>query len=479
MRRLRGGRSTRARPSLTLKRRAGSSQGSRLPRTSVGPGALLPVPPPSIAMSAEDAAAGDASAAAAAQHFEDVEHASKATEELEVGDDEEDEDSGEENAYSSDDESEGGDLEWNIGFVEPLPSDPAERRDAIASMRRQHFPCKVGGKPAWLDPVDVPTAKQLKCLYTREPLDFLMQIYAPVDDEPTAFHRSVFLFVSPHGGDLHRPGAVRAFRSQLPRDNAFYPDEPARVGGPLQELSDAQQARYDARHDRWADRPTDVGALVRAPKTFPERELVVEPETFDDDDAAESASDEDGNKNGSGDGDGDAPLAARVPRAVSDETRKPRDAKTVPAELLGKGSDVSARELRELEKMQDKDQVQLSRFHLRLRRSDPTQVIRYCFEAGADALWPSVTRAPPRDEKTVPPCPRCFAPRAFEFQVLPQIINHLDVDSELASAVDFGTMAVYTCSKSCAPPQTESAAGEDASAAYAEEIVLVHPPLNA
>ena len=230
-------------------------------------------------MSAEEAAAGDVSAAAAAQHFEDVEHASKSTGELVVGDEEEDEDSGEENAYSSDDESEGGDLEWNIGFVEPLPSDPAERRDAVASMRRHHFPCKVGGKPAWLDPVDVPTATQLKCLYTREPLDFLMQIYAPVDDQPSAFHRSIFVFVSPHGGDLHRPGAVRAFRSQLPRDNAFYPDEPARVGGPVQELSDAQQARYDARNDRAHRRP-DVGRRARA-EGVPGRELAAEPEADD------------------------------------------------------------------------------------------------------------------------------------------------------------------------------------------------------
>ena len=190
----------------------------------------------------------------------------------------------------------------------------------------------------------------------------------------------------------------------------------------------------------------------------------------------------DGDGEGDGDGDGDAsPETKRVPKDVPVRDARKGDAKgkAVPAELLGKGSDVSARELRELEKMQDKDQVQLSRFHLRLRRSDPTQVIRYCFEEGAEPLWPSVTRAPPRDDTTVPPCKRCSAPRAFEFQVLPQIINHLNVDSELASAVDFGTMAVYTCSKSCAPPPGESQAGEDVSVAYAEEIVLVHPPLNA
>ena len=45
-------------------------------------------------------------------------------------------------------------------------------------------------------------------------------------------------------------GAVRVFRSQLPRDNAFYPDEPAERGGLLQELSDEQQTAYDARGDR-------------------------------------------------------------------------------------------------------------------------------------------------------------------------------------------------------------------------------------
>lgn len=352
-------------------------------------------------------------------------------------------------AVSDDDESEAGDLEWNIGFVEEAPA---------SELVRQFFPCKLGGRPAWLHPVDVPTAKQLKCLYTREPLDFLLQLYAPVDDEPTAFHRALYVFISPHGGDLHRPGAVRVFRSQLPRENPFYPDEPAEPGGPLQELTDEQQAAYDARDDRWADRPTDVGSVVRRPKMFPEFELAVEPETFDDDD-------EDGR--GSGEGAGSS---GKGKLATADEN-------AVPEELRGKGADVSERELRELERMQDKDQVQLSQFHLRLRRGDPTQVVRYCFDEGAKPLWPSVTHAPVADEKTVPPCPRCGAARRFEFQVLPQIINHLEVDSELASAVDFGAIAVYTCSESCAPPA--EAKEEGVSAAYAEEIVLVHPPLNA
>lgn len=70
-----------------------------------------------------------------------------------------------------------------------------------------------------------------------------------MDKEPTAFHRTLFLFVSPQvnaaprglcaaltlprqGNQLQQPGAVRAFRSQLPRANQFYAFEPA--GAPPQ-----------------------------------------------------------------------------------------------------------------------------------------------------------------------------------------------------------------------------------------------------
>ena len=105
---------------------------------------------------------------------------------------------------------------------------------------------------------------------------------------------------------------------------------------------------------------------------------------------------------------------------------------------------MSAAELLDLERsIQDKDQVQLSKFHLRLKRSgDPAHAIRYRFDDGAKPLWPSVTHAPEVSKRTVPDCPRCGSPRRFEFQVLPQIFYHLGVDSELHSA-DFGSVAVH------------------------------------
>jgi hypothetical protein len=49
------------------------------------------------------------------------------------------------------------------------------------------------------------------------------QVYSPLDDEPCAFHRSLFVFASQRGDKLAAAGAVRALRCQLPRDNPYYP----------------------------------------------------------------------------------------------------------------------------------------------------------------------------------------------------------------------------------------------------------------
>lgn len=82
----------------------------------------------------------------------------------------------------------------------------------------------------------------------------------------------------------------------------------------------------------------------------------------------------------------------------------------------------------------------------------------------------------------VPPCQRCGAPRAFEFQVMPQLLNFVnpEADSELRERtaallgspdagidLDFGTIAVYTCTASCA-----DASG---SQPYVPEVAWVQP----
>ena len=72
--------------------------------------------------------------------------------------------------------------EWLLGFVEP----PRKRGDLL----RHRFPSKVGGRPAWLDPLHLPTEEQLTCRVTGKPLDFLLQVPAAPPLPPAACCRS-------------------------------------------------------------------------------------------------------------------------------------------------------------------------------------------------------------------------------------------------------------------------------------------------
>jgi len=48
----------------------------------------------------------------------------------------------------------------------------------------------------------------------------------------------------------------------------------------------------------------------------------------------------------------------------------------------------------------------------------------------------------------VPPCAHCGSPRGFEFQIMPQLIAQLG-SCPAAAALDFGALAIYTCTASC------------------------------
>lgn len=85
-------------------------------------------------------------------------------------------------------------------------------------------------------------------------------------------------------------------------------------------------------------------------------------------------------------------------------------------------------------------------------RPHPGQVLRYAL--GGSPLW---FCAEGRWGSDVPAC-ACGAPRVFEFQVMPQLISLLETDR-----LDFGIVAVYTCSEHCPL----------ATGGYAEEAVCL------
>uniref|UniRef100_A0A8C5KTN5 Programmed cell death 2 n=1 Tax=Jaculus jaculus TaxID=51337 RepID=A0A8C5KTN5_JACJA len=72
-----------------------------------------------------------------------------------------------------------------LGFAEVAPA---------WRLRSEHFPSKVGGRPAWLGGAGLPGPEALGCARCGRPLAFLLQVYAPLPERPDAFHRGLFLF---------------------------------------------------------------------------------------------------------------------------------------------------------------------------------------------------------------------------------------------------------------------------------------------
>ncbi|KAI3657522.1 hypothetical protein MP638_001215 [Amoeboaphelidium occidentale] len=49
----------------------------------------------------------------------------------------------------------------------------------------------------------------------------------------------------------------------------------------------------------------------------------------------------------------------------------------------------------------------------------------------------------------VPNCELCGSQRTLEMQIMPQMLNYLDIDHVNPNAIDFGTLLIYSCDKNC------------------------------
>jgi len=109
--------------------------------------------------------------------------------------------------------------EVELGFVETI---------AGWRLSSTFFPSKVGGKPAWLNLKPIPSADNVKCGKCNEPCVFLLQVYAPIPNENTCFHRTVFVFICKNPACCTRRDNSNfvVLRSQLPKLNEFYSDIP-------------------------------------------------------------------------------------------------------------------------------------------------------------------------------------------------------------------------------------------------------------
>ncbi len=326
------------------------------------------------------------------------------------------------------DEEDDDQLYWNLGFVEPITDKRA--------LLRHRFPSKIGGRPAWLDPVHIPTATLL-CPTTQHTMQFLLQLYAPLDGVAHAFHRTVYMFISPQGGRLHTPGHVVALRSQLPLHNALYPSTPAAADDvyPRHVLSESDM-QLALQRDPWQvvlhEQPGVEGHPIASPTKvlstlFPEYKLLVQDEYGDDDDD-ESGWEEDG--------DGMAMEAVAMRSQDDDDDDGQQE-----------DNDITAEAIDSVEAQLRPEQKHFATFATRIAAA-PDQVVRYCFEDGAQPLTPNIEPAPPLE---VPPCGACGGPRRFEFQVGLLLFKKRD-DPGLLGRRCF--VCVETCVEMCARVRT-------------------------
>ncbi|PNX79711.1 programmed cell death protein 2-like [Trifolium pratense] len=139
---------------------------------------------------------------------------------------------------------------------EPITFGFLEKPKNSLTLSRQIFPSKAGEDShlinhlnynclcAWLEPLNIPSGKSSVCDFCGEPLQFLLQVYAPVVEKETTFHRMLFVFMCPSMTCLLRDQheqwkrdpeklcrSMKVFRCQLPRNNPFYSSECPKYDG--------------------------------------------------------------------------------------------------------------------------------------------------------------------------------------------------------------------------------------------------------
>ena len=62
---------------------------------------------------------------------------------------------------------------------------------------------------------------------------------------------------------------------------------------------------------------------------------------------------------------------------------------------------------------------------------------------------PLLTVSKTKNQLKVPNCSNCNSTRTCEFQILPQLLNYLDIDNLSKDSLDYGILSVFTCKNNC------------------------------
>ncbi|XP_021812863.1 programmed cell death protein 2-like isoform X2 [Prunus avium] len=355
-----------------------------------------------------------------------------------------------------------------LGFVKK----PKKAR----SLLRHFFPSKAGGVPAWLDPENLPSGRSCFCDICDEPLQFVLQVYAP-EEKQSAFHRTLFVFMCTSMVCLRRDQheqwkchqdkpsrSVKVFRCQLPRDNPFYSSEP-----PKKDSTDLP-LKAGAALCNWCGSWKGIKRCTGCRRALycSEKHWVKHSRTGHEHDCQQLRI-----SSQLGDSSSDETTPAVLLKVASNnvwpeykiiqesessyETDMPDDTVCTNSLVSSNRKDDALMSIAENFEGDD-DRKSWASFHERIALA-PEQVLRYCRIPGAKPLWPVSSGRPSKAD--IPKCSYCAGPLCFEFQIMPQLLFYFNVKNDVDS-LDWATIAVYTCEASC-----------DASVAYKEEFAWV------
>ncbi|KAK4532437.1 hypothetical protein CCYA_CCYA12G3294 [Cyanidiococcus yangmingshanensis] len=362
-----------------------------------------------------------------------------------------------------------------LGFV----LDSVYEKDQPQSKVFTPFESRAGGSPAWLVPVRSPPPEPPHCLSCQRLLSFLLQVYAPRERNPAAFHRVLYVFVCAWcvGRTPTPAGAVRVYRVQLAQENPWYPLQvndldslrrdyasahsidmmkvalaPASktaaseaTANSIEELTTSnalrlalkpEQVRRDASLLNETKQGESSSSFRGCMAAFPTMEIVVDVEEGSDLERNSVQSD-----GAAVDGESVERLESRPLLGVK-ETALEGHAANAASEWVSLIESVERDQRACLPHLMDTFAFEQA---LGSRRD---QVLRYL------PLWDTVQAGMSKDLKRlaesldqyivwyglrhrlasalVPPCPYCGGPRFFEFQVMPQLIYYLCRESETA-----------------------------------------------
>jgi len=301
------------------------------------------------------------------------------------------------------------------------------------SVDEEDFPSKVGGTPKWLALEGFPQPTCTKC---SNPLKFVLQVYAPLEEIKEAYYRTLYLFVCNQEECRNKDHSVRIFRNQLAFENKYYT-----------ETEEGDLVRK-------GENPSIPIEHILTKNTFGIETIII--------DVEESKKIEEAIKNAPKPGDFDD---IDEDEEDDDESKTSEDYRHE-NELLKQYLEAEkTEEGREMGKdfgdlVNDLDKAQRDEKFIRFTKfcaSHPNQILRYCRSEESEPLWVSDQKVP--DVTKVPKCSICGSKKIFELQINCQLLHYIP---ELTMC-DWGVLAIYTCKKSCAKKEED----------YIEESIVI------